>query len=214
MAWLEKFFGKGDSDDSEKDRSLSHAAELDKGDIIKMSFLDQQDLSNKRFEVVEVNSYDFERELETSFTLKGQSGEIFFLSVSNENGREYLSFSRELQRSQVLDLFSENDFSQVFNEGAGTRLERKSIPAGLEDWTAASYVEEEDCIKGYYHKGDYRKRALPRFEDESCGLEYYLIADSENAVAVEVEVYASGETEVLAVVYLDMSAIEEMWPAT
>ncbi|MDQ6955300.1 MAG: hypothetical protein Q9M20_07635, partial [Mariprofundaceae bacterium] len=139
---------------------------------------------------------------------------IFFLSVCNDNGKEYLSFSKMLQRSQVLDLFSENDFAQVFNEGAGTRLKRNSVPAGFEDWTATTYVEEEDCIKGYYHKGDYRKRSLPSFEDESCGLEYYLLAGSENGAAIEVEVYASGETEVSAVVYLDMSAIEEMWPAT
>ncbi|MDQ6991493.1 MAG: hypothetical protein Q9M11_07145 [Mariprofundaceae bacterium] len=214
MGWLKNLFGKGESSDSENVRSLNHAAELNKGDIIKMSFLDQQDLSNKRFEVSEVNSYDFEREQETSFTLKGQSGDIFFLSVCNDNGKESLSFSRLLKRSQVLDLFSENDFSHVFNEGAGSKLERKSIPASFEDWTSATYVEEEDCVKGYYHKGDYRKRSIPRIEDESCGLEYYLLAGLENNVAIEIEVYASGETEVSAVVYLDMSAIEEMWPAT
>ncbi len=213
MAWLGKLFGKGGKGDSEAIRSLNHPADLDKGDIIKLSFLDQQDLSNKRFEVDDVNTYDFKGEQSTSFTLKGESDECVFLSVRRNNGKEYLAFSRLMKRSEVLELFDEQDFASVFDEGANTRLKRRAIPAGFEDWTASEYVEEEDCSKGYYHEGDYRNRSLPRFEDESCSLEYYLLEDPHGDFAIEIEVYESGETEVSAIAYLDMPGIEELWPA-
>ncbi|MDQ6967146.1 MAG: hypothetical protein Q9M14_00505 [Mariprofundaceae bacterium] len=203
-----------DDDGLEAAQPLNHPSQLNVGDIIKMSFLDQSDLSNKRFEVKAVNSYDFGSDPEISFTLKGESGKVFFLTVCSDNGEEKLSFSKIMKRAQVTELFQEQAFGQLFNEGADTRLERQAIPTGFEEWTAASYVEEEDCLKGYYYKGDYRKQPFPRFEDESSGVEYYLLEDPEKAFAIEVEVYASGETEVSATLYLDLSAIEEMWPAT
>jgi len=213
MAWLGKLFGKGGKGDAETIRPLNHPSELDKGDIIKLSFLDQQDLSNKRFEVDDVNTYDFKGEQSTSFTLKGESGEIVFLSVERKNGKEYLAFSRLLKRSEVLELFDEQDFASVFDEGANTRLERRAAPASFEDWTAAQYVEEEDCSQGYYHEGDYRNRSLPRFEDESSSLEYYLLQDPHGDFAIGIEVYESGETEVSAIIYLDIPTIAELWPA-
>ncbi|MDQ6993068.1 MAG: hypothetical protein Q9M31_06295 [Mariprofundus sp.] len=212
MGWFKNLFGKGEGEPREP-RSLNHPGALDVGDIIKMSFLDQTDLSNKRLEVQAVNSYDFGADPEISFTLKGESGELFFLTLCRDNGEEKLSFSKMMKRSQVIKLFDEHAFGQLFNEGADTHLERQSIPAGFEEWTASHYVEEEDCLKGYYYKGDYREQPFPRFEDESAGIEYYLLEDPDKAFAIEVEVYASGETEVSATLYLGLSAIEEMWPA-
>jgi len=118
-----------------------------------------------------------------------------------------------LKRQQVLSLFDEAAFATVFNTGAGIQLKRcDDFPSSLQEWTASHYVEEKDCTHGYYYEGDYRNRSLPQYENDSCGLQYYLLEDPEHEYAIEVEVYADGETEVSATVYLPMTSIAEMWP--
>jgi len=212
MSWLGGVFGKKNSE-SEAVRSLTHPSDLNTGDIIKMAFLDQEDLSTQRLEVTDVNTYDFENKAEPSFTLKNDAGKVFFLSVENNNGKEYLSISKLLKRKKVLALFDEAAFAGLFHAGAGIKLNRRAdFPSSLEEWTAPQYIEEQNCTNGYYHEGDYRKRPLPQFEKDACGLQYYLLEDPDGDYAIEVEVYADGETEVSASVYLPMTSIEEMWP--
>jgi len=216
MSWLGGFFSKDKKGDSEPVRSsLGHPSQLDKGDIIKLSFLNQQELSGQRLEVTDVNTYDFENRAKPSFTLKNDAGDAFSLSVCEDNGEQKLSFSRLLKRKKVLALFDEAAFAGVFAAGAGITLNRNAesdIPQSLLEWTAPQYVEEVDCSSGYYHEGDYRNKPLPEYEKDASGLEYYLLEDPDGEFAIEIEVYADGETEVSATVYLPMTTIEEMWP--
>ena len=65
---------------------LEHPKDLMIGDIVKFSFLSQPDLSNKKFEVVEINTYDFKHDVSTQFSLKGEGGNIIFLVAENEDG--------------------------------------------------------------------------------------------------------------------------------
>jgi len=212
MTWLGNLFGKK-SGEVEAARSLTHPSQLNSGDIIKMAFLNQQDLSAERLEVTDVNTYDFGNQAEPSFTLKNDSGDVFFLSVKNDNGQECLSISKMLKRKKVLSLFDEADFAAVFNAGSGIQLSRRDdIPSSLQEWTASQYVEEQDCRNGYYYEGDFRNRSLPQYEKDSCGLQYYLLEDANGDFAIEIEVYSDGETEVSATVYLPLTSIEEMWP--
>lgn len=212
MSWLGGLFGKKD-DESEAVRSLTHPSQLRAGDVIKLSFLDQQDLSAQRLEVTDVNTYDFDNKPYPSFTLKNDAGKVFFLSVEDDNGEEHLVISKVLKRNEVLSLFDEAAFSRVFNAGAGIKLNRRNdFPSKLEEWTAPMYAEEQDCTNGYYHEGDYRNRSLPQYEKDSCGLQYYLLEDPDENYAIEIEVYADGETEVSVAAYLPMTSVEEMWP--
>jgi len=209
MGFFDKMLGKNEE---EVRPPLQHPKDLCVGDIVKFAFLPQDDLTNQRYEVIEVNTYDFEDEMTTSFSLKGESGNIVWLSAVNEDGEEYLAVSKKLTRGQVTTLFDADAFAEVFEEGAGTQLDRIETPEGFEEWTANHYTEIEDCSHGYYHKGDYRNTELPKYEDESESLEFYLLEDDDEDYAVEIEVYKGGDTEVYAVVYLELSAIDELMP--
>ena len=99
MSFFSKIFG---SKDEQVQRDvLAHPSQLQIGDIVKFSFIDQADLSNQTTEVVEINTYDFEGESSTSFTLKTTSNTIIWLSVTKDEGTEYLSLSKKLTRGQV-----------------------------------------------------------------------------------------------------------------
>lgn len=212
MSFFSKIFG---SKEEQVQRAvLVHPSQLQVGDIVKFSFMDQSELSNQRVEVIEVNTYDFEDEHSTSFTLKSVSGDVFWLSATNDDGEEYLTVSRKLTRGQVKELFNPEQFSEVFEEGLAVSLDRQAIPEGFEHWTADHYNKVEDCSKGYYRKGDFRDGSMPKYADESnCSLDYYLLEDDSESFAIEIEVYANGETEVSTSVYLELSNIDEMWPA-
>ena len=111
MGFFDKMFGK---DEEGVLPLLQHPKDLRVGDIIKFAFLPQDDLTNQRFEVIEVNTYDFEDEMTTSFSLKGESGNIIWLSAQNEDGEEYLAVSKKLTRGQVTTLFDADAFAEVF----------------------------------------------------------------------------------------------------
>lgn len=193
-------------------KRLEHPKDLMIGDIVKFSFLSQPDLSNKKFEVVEINTYDFKHEVSTQFSLKGEGGNIIFLVVENEDGEESLSVSKSISRKVVKKLFKEKDFAGIFNNGTGVDIERIAELDDLEGWTAPYYVCGTAGKSGYFHKGDYRGKELPKYEDDSEGLDYYLLSSEEDEFAIEAEVYENGETEVCVTAYLENSSIEEMWP--
>lgn len=211
LSLLKTLFGGSKNSEevqSAERQALTHPRDLRKGDIIKFGFLPQEELSNARFEVVAVNTYDFDRQ-SYSLTLKGDKDNRIWLTVNSEDGEEYLAIAKKLTREQVKSVFSPDEFAQVFQEGAGTELDVRSIPEGFAGWLSdALYTEAEDCSQGYYHEGDLRYGEAR----ESYPLDFYLLEDDSEEFAVEIEVYEEGETEVSGVVYHPVSAIEEMWP--
>lgn len=206
MGFFSKIFNKKSSGSGE----LNHPKDLQLGDSIKLGYVTPAGISRKSFKVTSINTYDFEQDKSTSFTLQGTGGDTIWLSVNDEGGEESLSVSRKLTRGQVFELFGESEFGEVFEEGRVQSLLRKAEPEGLEGWTAQEYREIEDCSNGYYHKGDYRDRDLPKYEDESDAFEYYLLEDDEEDYAIECEVYPDGETEVMATAYLPISSVYRM----
>ncbi|MFQ5535406.1 MAG: hypothetical protein ACE5EM_11360 [Sphingomonadales bacterium] len=204
------FRGRGKEDQRS---ALEHPRDLQLGDIVKFGFVAQADLSNSRFEVTAINTYDWRDGTDTVFILKGERGNIVWVQVVEEDGDEHLAISRKMTRAQVETLFDPEAFATVFEEGAGTELDARAVPDGFENWTAARYAEMEDCTPGYYHEGDYRARELPKYEDEATGLDYYLLIDDSEQFAIEIEVYTAGDTEVSATIYLEPNVIDELWPA-
>jgi len=211
MGFFGNLFG-GKDEEGDKRVLLDHPSKLRTGDILKIGFVDQPDISNKNLEVLEVNTYDFEGKNDYSLTLKSETGDSFWLSVTKDDGEEYINISKKLSRGNVKKLFNPDEFAKIFEEGHIDELLRVGCPEGFEEWTAESYYEEEDCSKGYFHRGDYRDKENPIYEDESTSLDYYLLEDEEGDFAIEIEVYEGGETEVYSCVYLPLSVISEMWP--
>jgi len=68
MSFISKVFSKKDAPSRPL---LEHPKDLQLGDLIKFRFLPQQDISNQRFEITEINTYDFKQQAYTVFTLQG-----------------------------------------------------------------------------------------------------------------------------------------------
>jgi hypothetical protein len=192
-------------------RQLTGPEALQIGDMLKFQFMAQTELSGKQFQVVAITTYDFEHENYPQFALKGAKEELVFLSVHEEDGRSYLAISQKISRDAVDSIFTLDAFADVFEEGAVT-LDAKNYPP-LQEWLGKSYYKAIDCRRGYRHIGDYRNQPLPEFEDDSEGIDYYVLRDSTEKCAVEIAIGDSDDSDVYVTIYQPLSVIAEMWPA-
>lgn len=194
-------------------RTLEHPRDLNTGDIIKFDFMPQSDLSNKQFQVSDVNTYDFEDRKLTEFTLKGDAAGQIYLTVDETGDEPFLSFSKKINRNIVEQLFDMDEFASIFDTEAPTTLNRIAETSDLENWMTDRYLQEIYAEGGYYHKGDYRNKAIPENESDGDDFEYYLLIGNKRQFVVEAEVYDGGETDVIISIRRPLTDIEEMHPA-
>jgi len=193
-------------------RTLEHPRDLNLGDIIKFRYLAQPELSNKQFQIASINTYDFEDRKQTEFALSGDTTNKLFLIVDDNDDDTFLSISRKISRPEVENLFSLDEFAEIFDSEDHTLLHRQNEPDSLTAWTAKQYRQEIYAEGGYYHKGDYRGKTVPMSENEGDEFEYYLAIDDSRSFVIEAEVYDGGETDVIVTIRRPISDIEEMWP--
>lgn len=192
-------------------RDLSHPRDLQTGDIIKFQYLPQSDLSNKQFEISNINTYDFEDRNLTEFTLKGDNKDGIYLIVDETGDEPFLSLSKKIQRPVVEQLFDLDEFSELFDNEDHSVLNRLNVPDNLENWTTKQYRQEIFAEGGYFHKGDFRNKSVPEDENAGDDFEYYLAIDDTRKYTIEAEVYDDGETDVIVTIRLPLTSIEEMW---
>jgi hypothetical protein len=202
MGFFQKLFGGNSS--SKEIRKLSHPRDLLEGDIIKVGFTSQDNLSNQEFLISQTNYYIYDNIEYPEYVLKNKSGDIAYLMVEEEDGDEYLSFSKKLTKSQLPDLIDEGNLSAIFKKGTGLKvsIESGKLPE-LSEWLTSNYTKTDDNIKGYFKKAS---------SGASEGFTSYLLTDKSDKYAIEIEKYKTNETEISATVYHDISVIEEMWP--
>ncbi|MEZ8382473.1 hypothetical protein [Vibrio splendidus] len=209
MSFFKKLFGLGDN--KAEARILSHPRDLRAGDIIKFRYSDQSDVSGQQFEVFQINTYIYSDLCYPELVLKDRTGNIIFMMVEEEDGEEYLALSKKVDKARVSDLLTPDDIDAIKAPGAGTSVTVASKPEGLDEWLVKHYREVDDRVTGAFVKGDARDLSdeeLKRQERFSS----HVLEDSDGEFAIEIEFYETGEMEVSATVYQEISEIEEMWP--
>lgn len=207
--WINAIFG-GSSEAAP--RQLSHPRDLQVGDIIKFRYLPQVEISNQRFEVSSINSYDFEDRKLIEFVLQADVSGAIYLIVDETGDEPFLAISKKIPRNMVEELFDLDEFSLLFDDESNNVIHRKIEPEKISGWTAESYIQEIFSERGYFLKGDYRNKPVPQSENEGDSFDYYLAIDNSRQFVVEAEVYEGGETDVLVTVRRSITDIEEMWP--
>ncbi len=210
MSFLKSLFGSTDT--APKTRRLSHPRDLRAGDIIKFRYVDQSDLSGKEFEISQVNTYIYGDMCYPELVLKDRSNAIIYLMVEEEDGEEYLALSKKVGKGNVSDVLNQAQLDEITQPGTGTKVTIGSQPTGLRDWLVSEYKEVEDSIKGSFLRGDARYLSDEEMTKQERFSSHTLI-DSTDDHAIEIECYETGEVELCATVYLEVSDIEEMWPA-
>jgi len=207
--FFSRLFGSGK--EKVATRRLSHPRDLLVGDIIKFSFLEQNDLSGQQFEVAQINSYLYSGLNYPELVLKDRSNNIIYLMVEEEDGEEYLALSKKIKKAQINTVLSQEQLDKVFKRGTGTKITVDTKPQGMEQWMVQAYVETDDHVKGAFVKGDTRTLAAAEANRKENFFSHTLV-DPSDKFALEIEVYDSGEQELCVTVYHDIDEIDEMWP--
>lgn len=211
MSFFKKIFGSEDKDKTS--RKLRHPKDLRTGDIIKFSFLDQADISGKEFEVSQINTYIYGDLGYPEIVLKDRSSNVFYLLVEEEDGEEYLAISKKVGKAKISEIISNEDIPRILTRGTGTVVTVASKPDGYADWLTDEYKEVDDDVKGAFVKGDARFLSNEQLNQQER-FSSYVLEDSEEKFALELEVYETGENELCVTVYHEIDDIEEMWPGT
>lgn len=209
--FFSRIFGGGG--DKTRSRRLNHPRDLRTGDIIKLSYLKQSDISGQEFEVSQINTYIYGNLCYPELVLKDRSGKIVFLMVEEEDGEEYLALSKKVKQADVREILDQAQIDKVLEKGAGSKVRTVSKPAGFEEWLVEKYTETNDNVKGQFLKGDARSlsdQEMKRTENFSS----HTLVDKSDEYALEIEVYETGEVELSVTVYHDIGEIKEMWPAS
>ena len=98
MSFFKKIFNK----DAQTQRKLTHVNQLLVGDIIVLtdSFALPKALQGQQFQVNAVNSYEYEHNTQTEWTLQGTDELTLFLSLEIDDTTE-LKFSLKIEHDDV-----------------------------------------------------------------------------------------------------------------
>ena len=197
------------------ERQLTHASQLKTGDMLTLidSFAYPSWLKGQTLKVTDVKTYQYQHSAEYEFVLESESGKVVFLQIEREDGEEFANFSIKIQRDDVAEIFTLDEFARIFDEEALTHIATANTPEAFERFLASSYKQSEAPYVCYFHNKDYRQLSLPRYQDESgepCEV-ISLVSDDENH-SINIEIWEGGETEISLTLSRPISDIVDLFP--
>jgi len=145
MSFFKNLFKK--SEPTTPVRDLNHVSKLILGDIIEFSdsFTLPSEIRQQKFEVISVETLEFEHQHYPRFKLQGTQQTYVWLSLPGHDHNNF-QLSLEITREEVSQLFDLDQFSDVFEEGF-TELPSQ-LPVSLGDWHAERYFQQDIATVG------------------------------------------------------------------
>lgn len=194
-------------------RDLNHVSKLIIGDIIELSdsFTLPSEIRRQKFEVMAIETLEFEHQHYPRFKLQGEQQTYVWLTLPGHDQNNF-QLSLELTREEVSQLFDLALFGNVFEEGF-TELPSQ-LPVTLGDWHAARYYQQDIATVGYHHRTDFRTSAPSQYTEDNPGrqFDFYHLHDAKENKLIDIMVYNTGDTDVYLTVQLGNDSITGYWP--
>ncbi|RJG40096.1 hypothetical protein [Motilimonas pumila] len=212
MSFLKKLFGKP----AEKiGRELSHPQALQVGDLLQMSdsFALPEAFRKQQFELLEVQTQEFEFRQQSRLICRGASQQDVFLLL-DEKDRDHVGLSVLLRRADVEALFDMDAFAEIFDEPGSANLTPLTQDSPFGPMIANNYVQQDFATQGYFHDQDYRGQKPPAFTDQAHGrqFEYFALFGEQEMRWLEIYVFENGDTDVYLTLKRPVTDIAELWP--
>jgi hypothetical protein len=138
---------------------------------------------------------------------------VVFLQIEKDDGEEFAHFSIKIQRNDVDDIFTLDEFARIFDEEQLTQIETRAKPAEFQNFLANSYQQDEAPYVCYFYNTDYRGKSLPRYQDESGEVcEVIALTSPDEKHSINIEIWDGGETEVSLTLTRPISDIVDLFP--
>lgn len=194
-------------------RSLDHASKLILGDILEFSdsFTLPNDIRKQKFEIIAIETFEFEHQHYPRFKLQGNLDGYLWLSLPGDNNNSF-HISLEINRDEVEQLFDLDEFADIFDDGFSEITSQQAVSIG--DWHADKYFQRDLATVAFHHREDLRETPPSKYNEDSNGrrFEYYHLHDSKEQKLVDIIVTDNGETDVYLTMQLANDAIAGFWP--
>lgn len=207
IGFLKKFLGF--KTPPQLHRVLSHPRDLQPGDILKFGYLSLPDVSQKSFEVIQVNTYLYDSLFYPEFVLKDATGKLLYMMVEEEDGEEYFGLSKKIPKALMEELLSPQSTDSLCSSKKSIKIEK--IPSELRGWVVTQYLLEDENVVGSFIKGNARTLSAQEI-NQGEKFTSFIFEDRSSEYAIEIEEYATHEIEFCATTYHDFDVIEELWP--
>lgn len=205
-----------DSKTKTKPRQLNHPRDLRKGDLLtlKPRSIVPENLQDATLTVESVQAYQYSEGLVPEFVLRSTTGETLTMQVAEEEDGEYICFAKKLSHTQVISIFNEAEFAEVFGEDtAELSVNKSAIPDTLLSWIGESYYQTIKEGVAFFYKDDRRGQGVSQFEDDdSEELRFHECEAHPDQYSLNIEIWEDGSTDVYAALSMPINVIEEMWP--
>jgi len=203
---FKSFFSKKDMESND---GLNHVTDLKQGDMVEMDndFSLPELLRGVTFQVAQKTLYEYEDDKETEWVLKSDTNQIVFLSYSQDDGEESVSFSLKLLPEDVGKIFDLEEFSAVFDDEYSARLDQVTPVEPFESWLGSQYLRTEFAEAGYYHKNG-------SFNGQGEAFDYFQLKSQCGKFGINIEVWDGGETDVSISINKPLSVIKNYWGKT
>ena len=213
MSFFKKIFNK----EAQTQRKLTHVNQLLVGDIIVLtdSFALPKALQGQQFQVTAVNSYEYEQNTQTEWSLQGNNDVALFLTLDIDDSTE-LKFALKIEHDDVETLFDLDNFSQIFDEPGQAFLNRQNDNDVTTTWSSEQYQQSIFAKVGYFHRKDHRSEDLSAYEGEGSGeqFELYTLYNQDQSRGLDIEVWQDGDTDVFLTLFRPLTDIIDMYPAS
>lgn len=192
-------------------RSVSVFSELEVNDLIifKPREVLPHGVSDDTLTVEKIGGYDYNGSLSTDFTLRHSSGLRFSASYDAED--DTITLGRKLKQSEVLSIFNEDDFADIFEEElGGQRLNADvdNLDSEYQAWIAESYSRAVYAGIAYYYDEDRRSLGISSNEDSSQQFTYFELEGANDRNSLSIEIWEDGETDVFCEVTVKSNVVD------
>lgn len=203
-------------------RTLDHPRDLQTGDMIEFSMMDQIQLNNRTMEVTDIwtLNYGSSHHKRTYFNLKDIDQKIRLCALDDRSDSDHFEVAIEVFPEQLLQVFKEKHIAEILDPDSGVHHRLKSkikkpedLPDELRGWVTQKYRQEGFEI-AYRYNADYREQDIPDHSDAgelSC--DYSWLLSDDRKYSVEFRIFDGGRTEVHLCAVIPLRKIESLWPA-
>lgn len=212
---LRKLFGRKKGGHTNNGRDLVAACDLLPGDLVtfKHRQIIPPELQGNTFEITEVGTYQFEDGQRLELSLLSEDKSKYFMGVNPHDRHADFDLSINIPRKDVLTLFDETNFSDLWDEDVFSELEIQHILPRYDGWLCEKYTQVLCNGTGYFHSRDGRSEELSMYEEDgSEEFRYHEAEGSNDSYAITVEIWGDGDTDVTADVSCPSDAIDKLWP--
>lgn len=193
-------------------RQLETVDQLQVGDIVSFKYRESlpPELREKQLEVCKVGTYEYSSGTSKELVLKDESNNVYFMSLEEDNGEQYLNLGKKIPRKQVYELFDADTFAQLWDT-QWAELALQQQPEALEGWVAQHYSQSVKDQTAYYYPRDCHGENLSEAEDGE-ELRYHECEGDDDHYGLNIDTSDDGSTDVFLQVYCPTDVIAELWP--